>query len=86
MYDQSGITMSVAPYVDFNVARTARDAAAKPGAWNTEKPLAWTAQAGATGSMTGRDGVFGLPASELDRQLVEWKAPDALQGVSGVTP
>lgn len=75
VYGTSGVTMSVAPYLDFDVA---------PGAKSVSeigpRPYVWKVEAGAVGSMRGRDGVFGLPASDLERDLVDWKAKEPLAG------
>jgi hypothetical protein len=49
-------------------------------------PYVWKVQAGATGSMRGADGLFGLPAAALDRQLVDWKAKAPLEGSTASTP
>lgn len=69
-YGTSGVIMSVAPYVDFSV---------KPEATGYRHRVG----AGAVGVMRGREGaVFGLPSSEFNRSLVEWKAPALLEGVS----
>jgi hypothetical protein len=72
VYGTSGITMSVAPYLDFDVAAGVKELG--------PRPYVWKVRAGATGSMRGRDGVFGLPASDLERDLVDWKAPAPLEG------
>jgi hypothetical protein len=79
-YGATGLTMTVAPYVDFNVgsARIMIDDGSK---LRQGVPL-WTASAGATGSMKGSGDVFGLLAAKLDQPLVEWKAPKALQGAA----
>ncbi|CAN5925216.1 hypothetical protein BH11MYX4_BH11MYX4_64250 [soil metagenome] len=66
-YGDSGITMSVAPYVDFGVKA---DGAAHH----------FTVDAGAEGSMRGRADVFGVRPEDLDRKLVDWKAPALLEG------
>jgi hypothetical protein len=75
VYGTSGITMSVAPYLDFDVA-----AGAKSVSDLGPRPYVWKVNAGAVGSMHGRDGVFGLPASDLERDLVDWKAKAPLEG------
>lgn len=69
-YGSSGITMSVAPYVDFGVKG---DGAATP-------TYRFRVDAGADGSMHGRSDVFGVRAEDLERKLVEWKAPQLLEG------
>jgi hypothetical protein len=74
VYGTSGVTMSVAPYLDFDVAAGVRDIG--------PRPYVWKVQAGATGSMRGRDGAFGLPATDLDRDLVDWKAKAPLEGTT----
>jgi len=66
-YGDSGITMSVAPYVDFSVKA---DGAAHR----------WTVDAGAVGSMRGRADVFGVRPEDLEKKLVDWKAPALLEG------
>ena len=68
-YGDSGITMSVAPYVDFGVKA---DGAAHR----------FTVDAGAEGSMRGRADVFGVRAEDLERKLVDWKAPALLEGTA----
>jgi hypothetical protein len=75
VYGTSGVTMSVAPYLDFDVAP-----GAKGSADLGPRPYVWKVEAGAVGSMHGRDGVLGLPASDLDRDLVDWKAKAPLEG------
>lgn len=77
VYGTSGVTMSVAPYLDFDVAQGAKSVS-EIG----PRPYVWKVQAGAVGSMRGRDGVFGLPASDLERDLVDWKAKAPLEGSS----
>ena len=67
-YGDSGITMSVAPYVDFGVKR---------GAAGT---FDYRVDAGADGYMSGQANVFGLAPEDLERKLVEWKAPALLEG------
>ncbi len=70
VYGKSGVIMSVAPYVDFSVQPESTGYRHRVGA-------------GAAGVMRGREGaVFGLPASEFNRSLVEWRAPALLEGVS----
>lgn len=64
-----GITMSVAPYVDFDISKQA-------GQTNYR----YRAAAGALGTMQGRADVFGIRPEDLDRPLVEWKAASALEG------
>jgi hypothetical protein len=66
-YGDSGITMTVAPYVDFGVK------AAGPG-------YHFRVDAGADGEMHGRADVFGVRQEDLTRKLVEWKAPKLLEG------
>ena len=66
-YGTSGVTMSVAPYVDFAVKQDAPS-------------YRFKVDAGATGVMRGRADVFGVRAGDLDRSLVEWKAPAPLEG------
>lgn len=75
VYGTSGVTMSVAPYLDFDVERGAADVRDFG-----PRPYVWKVQAGASGSMRGRDGVFGLSAAELERELVDWKANAPLEG------
>jgi hypothetical protein len=69
-YGTSGVTMSIAPYVDFGVKAEA------PGAYR------FKVDAGANGVMRGGADVFGLHADALNRTLAEWKAPSLLEGVS----
>lgn len=69
-YGTSGVVMSVAPYVDFSVQPEA-------------SAYRYRVDAGASATMRGREGaVFGLPATEFNRPLVEWKTPSLLEGVS----
>lgn len=68
-YGTSGVTMSVAPYVDFSV---------KPEGASHR----FRVDAGAAGAMHGREDAFGLRATDLDRALVDWKAPAVLEGVA----
>ncbi|MBX3190147.1 MAG: hypothetical protein KF819_24180 [Labilithrix sp.] len=74
-YGTSGVTMSVAPYVDFGV----RAAGGAP-ALGFPEGYRFRVVAGASGAMRGRADVFGVRPEELDRALVEWKAPEALEG------
>jgi hypothetical protein len=69
-YGDSGITMSVAPYVDFGV----KSGGAAP------QPYHFRVDAGADGSMHGKADVFGVRQEDLERKLVEWKAPALLEG------
>ncbi len=69
-YGASGITMSVAPYVDFGVKS---DGAAEP-------TYRFRVDAGAGGSMHGGSSVFGVRAEDLEQKLVDWKAPEPLEG------
>lgn len=71
-YGDSGITMSVAPYVDFGVKAD--------GA--TPQLYRFRVDAGATGAMHGRADVFGVRSEDLERRLVDWKAPQLLEGTS----
>ena len=68
-YGDSGITMSIAPYVDFGVKSS--------GAGHR-----FTVAGGAEGSMAGRADVFGVRPEELTRKLVDWKAPALLEGTA----
>jgi hypothetical protein len=70
VYGIPGVTMSVAPFVNFNV---------------TEAPSPSTlhhfrVDAGADGRMQGRVNIFGVPDGNLDRKLVEWKGQSVLEG------
>jgi hypothetical protein len=67
LYGNSGVTMSVAPYVDFSITPA-------------EDHFAFKAGAGATGYMQGTGNVFGLGEPELSRALVEWTAPSLVKG------
>lgn len=69
-YGDSGITMSVAPYVDFGVKGDAAPSRA----------YRFRVDAGADGAMHGRADVFGIRPEDLERKLVEWKAPQLLEG------
>ena len=66
-YGDSGITMTVAPYVDFGVKAAASG-------------YHFRVDAGADGEMHGRADVFGVRQEDLTRKLVEWKAPSLLEG------
>jgi hypothetical protein len=68
-YGTSGVTMSVAPYVDFSV---------KPEA----AAHRFHVDAGATGVMHGRADAFGLVPEALNRTVAEWKSPAILEGVA----
>lgn len=62
-YGTGGVTMTIAPYVDFGIQRHgAGDAAGHR----------WTAGAGALGSMRGQADVFGLSA--VEQPIAEWTA------------
>jgi hypothetical protein len=74
-FGESGVTMSVAPYLDFEVAKPAGE---KPG--TAAAFLSYRVEAGATGSMRGTSPVFGVP--DLDRELVSWKGAQPLTGTS----
>jgi hypothetical protein len=74
-YGTSGVTMSVAPYVDFGVKAEAQGAAASPA-------YRFRVDAGATGAMHGRSDAFGIRPEDLERNLVEWKARSVLEGVA----
>ena len=69
-----GVTMTVAPYLDFEVERGPLGASAD----RVAPPFFWNVQAGATGAMKVRADVFGVP--QLDRELVDWKAPAPITG------
>lgn len=75
VYGTSGITMSVAPYLDFDVELGRKKDFGRA-------PFVWQVHAGATGGMHGQSGVFGLPAEVLERELVEWEAGAPLEGVA----
>jgi hypothetical protein len=78
-YGTSGITMTVAPYVDFGISRAAPQlSGANDGTYRIGS-LLYTAQAGATGSMRGKPDVFGLTAA-VDRPLADWKSTQLLSG------
>ena len=68
-YGDSGITMSIAPYVDFGVKVA--------GGGHR-----FTVDAGAEGTMRGKADVFGVRPEDLDRKLVDWKAPTLLEGTA----
>jgi hypothetical protein len=68
-YGTSGVTMSVAPYVDFSV---------KPEA----AAHRFVVGAGATGVMHGRADAFGLAPEALTRPVAEWTSPAILEGVA----
>jgi len=70
-YGTSGVTMTVAPYVDFSV----KPEATPPDTYR------FRVDAGATGAMHGRAAVFGVLAADLERPLTTWKAPGLLEGV-----
>jgi hypothetical protein len=73
-YGVGGVTMTVAPYLDFEVERGPLGASADKVA----PPYLWTVQAGATGAMKATSDVFGV--RDLNRPLVEWKAPQPITG------
>ncbi|HEY8079816.1 MAG TPA: hypothetical protein VIF62_37050 [Labilithrix sp.] len=64
-YGVGGVTMSVAPYVDFGVS--------PPASTRDNMLYPWQVDAGADGVMHGKNDVFGLPESDLERTLVQWK-------------
>ncbi len=66
-YGASGVTMAVAPFVDFSVAA---GQAPRDNIYFT-----YRVDAGADGVMHGKNDVFGLAASDLERSLVQWKGP-----------
>jgi hypothetical protein len=74
-YGTSGVTMSVAPYVDFGVKAEAQPPLTPPS-------YRFRADAGATGVMHGRSDAFGIRPEDLERNLVEWKAPAVLEGTA----
>jgi hypothetical protein len=74
-YGTSGVTMSVAPYVDFGV----KPSSGAP-ALGVPEAYRFRVVAGANGAMRGRADVFGVRPEDLDRALVEWNAPEALEG------
>ena len=67
-YGTSGVTMTVAPYVDFDVKSSALD----KNVFIAATTATWSVTAGATGAMRGSADVFGVSA--LDQSLAEWKA------------
>jgi hypothetical protein len=69
-YGIGGVTMTVSPWVSYDVARAGTG-------WS------YRAEAGATGSMRGSADIFGVRPEELERTLVDWKST---QPVSGTTP
>lgn len=75
-YGISGVTMSVAPYVDFGVKAEPKASVTAPQSYR------FRVDAGANGSMRGRAAVFGVLPTDLDRSLVDWKAPALLEGVT----
>ncbi len=77
-YGTSGIVMTVAPYVDFGITRSAPVAGPSGNEAYRTGNLVWTAAAGATGSMRGQAGVFGLAA--VDLPLASWKSSHDLTG------
>lgn len=73
-FGESGVTMSVAPYLDFQVTRPQSDATTSVAVHH------YRVEAGATGSMRGTGAVFGVP--DLDRTLVSWKGAQPLTGTA----
>jgi hypothetical protein len=73
-YGVGGVTMTVAPYLDFEIERGPLGGSAEKVA----PPYLWTVQAGATGAMKATSDVFGV--RDLNRPLVEWKAPQPITG------
>jgi hypothetical protein len=71
-YGVGGVTMSVAPYVDFAVTP---GQTASPG-----YPFGFVVDAGADGVMHGENDVFGVAAADLERTLVQWKTTTPLKG------
>lgn len=68
-YGIGGVTMTVAPWVSYDVTRAGNG-------WS------YRAEAGATGTMKGTADVFGVRPEDLERTLADWKSA---QPVSGTT-
>ena len=66
-YGASGVTLTVAPYVDFGVKHEA-------GGHH------FRVQGGATGHLRGNADVFGVTIPESTTPLAEWNAPSLLEG------
>jgi hypothetical protein len=73
-YGTSGVSLSVAPYVDFAVTNAA--------SLKQPYPYTFKVDAGASGVMHGRADVFGVKQEDLERALVEWKTATPLTGVA----
>jgi len=69
LYGVPGLTLSVAPYVDFDVKRASGTASHR-----------YRVNAGATGTLGGRADIFGIRLTDLGGPLAEWSAPDLLEG------
>lgn len=66
-YGVGGVTMSVAPWVSYDVQR-------EGSTWT------YRAEAGATGAMRGSADVFGVKPEDLERTLVDWSAGAPVEG------
>lgn len=66
-YGVGGVTMTVAPWVSYDVAR-------QGDGWT------YKAEAGATGAMRGSADVFGVKPEDLERTLIDWSAGAPLAG------
>lgn len=69
-YGTSGVTLTVAPYVDFGVKREAAG-------------HRFRVKGGATGHLRGNAEVFGVTIPTNAPPLVEWNAPSLLEGTVG---
>jgi hypothetical protein len=74
-YGVGGVTMQVAPYVDIDVFERSNSELVSP-------EVRYHVEAGARGTMRGRADVFGVAPGDLERHLVDWKSPDALEGTT----
>lgn len=73
-YGTSGVSLAIAPYVDFNVVNAS--------SLDQPYPYKFKVDAGASGVMHGQKDVFGVKPEELERALVEWKTDAPLSGIA----
>jgi hypothetical protein len=74
-YGTAGVSMTVAPYVDFSVSADEASRGGLPHGY-----FSFVVDAGADGSMHGKNDIFGLAASDLEHSLVQWKTSTPLKG------
>ncbi len=68
-YGVGGVTMTVAPWVSYDVTRG-------------ENGWTYRAEAGATGAMHGSADIFGVKPEDLERTLVDWTAGASVTGTA----